>query len=193
MSKYYRRRYYRRRSSGNPTGILVLLLIAAVYSYWAKYHEQIIYAALVILAIVCLIVIRKPLRSLWQVWHRKRNGTKITYSTVEPTIDVDTMTGIEFEHYVAKLLEERGYTDIKLTERYDLGVDIIARKGGIIWGVQVKRSSGMVKAIAVRQVVTALKHYGCDRAMVITNGTYSRPAINLAKSNNCVLVSNVGS
>jgi restriction system protein len=174
-------------------GILALILMAAVYSYWTKFHDQIIHAALIVLAIVCLLLVRKPLRSLWQRWRRKRHGIKVTYSTAEPAIDVNTMTGIEFEHYVAKLLEERGYTDIKLTERYDLGVDIIACKGGIIWGVQVKRSSGLVKAIAVRQVVTALKHYGCDRAMVVTNGTYSRPAINLAKSNNCVLVSNVGS
>lgn len=89
---------------------------------------------------------------------------------------------------MSQWLKERGYTDVRLTERYDLGVDIIARKHGVTWGVQVKRCNGMVKVNAVRQVVTALKHYKCDRAMVVTNGTYSRPALQLAKSNSCLLV-----
>lgn len=67
--------------------------------------------------------------------------------------DVDTMDGTMFEYYVAQLLIDRGYTNVSLTERYDYGVDIIAEKDGIRWGVQTKRYSGLVKAAAVRQVV----------------------------------------
>jgi restriction system protein len=101
---------------------------------------------------------------------------------------IDTMTGLDFEKYVAKLLETQGYSYIGLTEKYDLGVDIIAYKDGSRWGIQVKRYSYMVKAEAVRQVVTALKSYQCDRSMVITNSTYSKVARRLADSNGCVLV-----
>ena len=75
-----------------------------------------------------------------------------------------------------------------LIEKYDYGVDIIAEKDGIRWGVQVKRYSNMVKAEAVRQVVTALIRYKCDRAVVVTNSTFSRPARELATDNKCVLV-----
>lgn len=57
---------------------------------------------------------------------------------------------------------------MQLTEHYDLGVDIVARKDGVTWGVQVKHYSGLVGINAVRQVVVALKMYGCDRAMVVT-------------------------
>ena len=102
------------------------------------------------------------------------------------------MTGLEFERYVARLLKTRGYSHIKLTEEYDYGIDIIAEKDGIRWGIQVKRCSGLVKANAVRQVVTALKKYNCDIAMVISNSTYSKVAKELAKSNQCVLVDRNG-
>jgi HJR/Mrr/RecB family endonuclease len=53
---------------------------------------------------------------------------------------------------------------------------------------QAKRYSNMVGATAVRQVYTALARYGCDRAMVVTNNIFSRPAKILAQDTNCILV-----
>ena len=97
------------------------------------------------------------------------------------------MTGLEFEKYVAKYLKNQGYKT-KLTEKYDLGIDIVAVKDGIRYGVQVKRYKGVVGANAVRQAVTALNLYECDRAMVITNSYFSKTAIILARSNACFLV-----
>lgn len=99
------------------------------------------------------------------------------------------MTGLEFERHVARLLKAKDFKHVKLTEKYDLGIDIIAQKDGVNWGIQVKRYSGLVGADAVRQVVTALPIYNCDRAMVVSNSTFSNPAIELAHVNSCVLVS----
>lgn len=107
-------------------------------------------------------------------------------------LDFDNMTGLEFERSVAILLKQNGFRKITLTERYDFGVDIIAHKEGVRWGIQAKRHSGIVKANAVRQVVTGLRVYGCDRAMVITNSTYSSTAKRLAQANDCVLVDRSG-
>lgn len=101
---------------------------------------------------------------------------------------VDGMDGLVFEIYIANVLENQGYTNIELTEKYDFGVDIIAVKDGIRWGIQVKRYSGLVKADAIRQVVTGLRVYDCDRAMVITNSIFSNVAVRLANSNECVLI-----
>jgi restriction system protein len=111
-----------------------------------------------------------------------------SYKQSASLAEIDNMTGLEFEHYVAKLLDSQGYGAIRLTEEYDYGVDIIAVKNGITWGIQVKRYSGLVKANAVRQVVTALRKYHCDRAMVITNSTYSEVAKDLARVNDCLLI-----
>ena len=85
-------------------------------------------------------------------------------------------------------LKSQGYKHVRLTEKYDLRVDIIAEKDDIGWGIQVNRYKGLVKADAVRQVVTALKFYNCDRPMVVTNSSFSQTAKELAGSNGCVLV-----
>lgn len=190
MSRYYRRRYYSRRKNSSSGGIIGIAIILAVvaYSYGAALNRALTYAVITGLAVLGLIVIQKIVVKLWRWWSARRRRTRISYSTLDLETEVDTMTGLEFERYVAALLKRQGYTNIKMTERYDWGVDIIARKDGITWGVQVKRSSDMVKAAAVRQVVTALSHYNCDRAMVVSNGIYSRPARELAKSNDCLLI-----
>jgi len=106
--------------------------------------------------------------------------------------NIDAMDGLDFEQYVATLLRTNGFRKVSLTEKYDFGVDIIAEKDGVRWGIQTKRYSGLVKADAVRQVVTGLKLYDCDRAMVITNSTYNSVARKLAHANNCVLVDRTG-
>lgn len=105
---------------------------------------------------------------------------------------VDTMDGLDFEWYVADLLRANDFRNVYLTEKYDFGVDIVAEKDGVRWGVQVKRYSGLIKADAVRQVVTGLRLYGCGRAMVITNSTYSAVARRLAAGNDCVLIDRTG-
>jgi len=101
---------------------------------------------------------------------------------------IDKMTGLEFERCVATALGRQGYKKVKFTERYDYGIDIVANKNGIRWGIQVKRHGGLVKANAVRQAVTALKKYNCTRAMVVSNSYFSKYAAELAKCNDCVLV-----
>ena len=124
--------------------------------------------------------------------HKKTNKLKTIFnlktSNFNTLKDIDNMTGIQFERYVAKLLKTKGYTNIKLTEKYDLGIDIIATKDNIRYGIQVKRYSYPVKADAIRQVVTALNYYNCDKAMVITNSTFTKTAIKLAQSNGCRLI-----
>ena len=102
--------------------------------------------------------------------------------------DIDSMDGVAFEYYLAKVFRSRGYSDVRVTEKYDLGVDLVAKKDGITWGIQAKRYKSKVKADAVRQVYTGLNRYKCDRAMVVTNSFFTRPAIELAKDNNCALV-----
>lgn len=101
---------------------------------------------------------------------------------------VDVMDGFVFEKYVAELLKNQGFANVRLTEKYDLGIDAIADKDGERWGIQIKRNRGKTKAESVRQAVTALNHYQCTRAMVISNSLFTNSARQLAASNKCVLV-----
>jgi restriction system protein len=178
------RRYYRRRRKNNSlSGTLLLVGIIVVAGLYSKLSAQdigmLIGGALLLAGIVIALVL---------FIHFKRRQHEKQKLRALNLVDTDYMDGLAFEKYVAELLKSQGYTKVTLTERYDLGVDIIALKDGVRWGVQVKRYSNMVKAAAVRQVVTALNQYGCQRAMVVTNSTFSRPAKVLANSNDCVLI-----
>lgn len=152
---------------------LFFVLLAGVA---ITYRTFVLYVLVIIAAFVILRLIVRLYRTIRTLLVNRR----LTH--------VDDMDGIEFDSYVAGVLKNCGYTNIEITEKYDYGVDIIAIKNGVRWGIQVKRNSGLVKADAVRQVVTGLRLYGCDRAMVITNSVFSNVAIQLAKSNQCVLI-----
>jgi restriction system protein len=161
--------------------ILLVLLAALVYSDHANHfvsNNLIFYAVLIGIVILALFVSLKIIT-------RMRVRRDLISSN---HLSIDTMHGIEFERYIARLLPRLGYRHIRLTERYDLGLDIVAEKGNIRWGIQVKRQSYPVKIEAVRQAVAALNHYKCDRSMVITNNNFSPAARQLANSNDCILV-----
>src|SRR4051794_2679373 len=76
-------------------------------------------------------------------WNRIRRRAQLATLT-----DVDTMDGLTFEEYVANLLRCHDYRHVRLTERSDFGVDIIAEKAGERWGVQTKRYAGRVSDYA---------------------------------------------
>jgi restriction system protein len=178
--RYYRRR--RRRQDPTITMISVIGLLALAYLASLPAEKL----QLLITAVVLIVCTFFAVTFFIKYKIRQRELKKLRALEV---IDADYMDGLAFEKYVAELLKNQGYKKVALTERYDLGVDIIATKDGSRWGVQVKRYSNMVKAEAVRQVVTALNKYNCQRAMVVTNSTFSRPAKVLAESNDCILIS----
>lgn len=165
-----------RRYSHRGGLISLILLASMIYTYW----DYIDYALVALLALFSIKLIVKIVKKTYTLLKNRRLQ------------DVDSMDGTSFEYYVAQLLIDRGYSNVSLTEHYDYGVDIIAEKDGIRWGIQAKRYSGLVKAGAVRQVVTGLRLYKCDRAMVITNSTFSNVAKRLADGNDCVLVDRNG-
>jgi HJR/Mrr/RecB family endonuclease len=181
--RHMARRYYRRRRRSSPSGAVILIgLLVVAWAYNSLSAEDInqiaTYGIALTVAIFAIALFIKF--KLAQRQKRKLRALEL--------IDTEYMDGLAFEKYVAELLKGQGFSKVTLTERYDYGIDIIALKDGVRWGVQVKRHSNMVKAEAVRQVVTALNKYNCQRAMVVTNSTFSRPARVLAESNNCVLI-----
>ncbi len=98
------------------------------------------------------------------------------------------MTGVAFENQMVIWLKSQGYEAVAKTEYFDMGIDILASKEGIRYGIQVKRSKQPVGVAAIRAAVTGLNSYQCDRAMVITNSTFTYKALKLAKDNDCALI-----
>ena len=98
--------------------------------------------------------------------------------------------GHAYERAVARYLRCHGYWCVKVTGASggDYGVDITARRGLFRkYAVQCKRYSNPVGVRAVQEVVGGMKMYNCNRAMVITNSTYTKPARRLAGENGVVL------
>jgi len=155
--------------TGTPSNLIIDLLMVSL-----------------LLAAICYVLVYPLMDTFKEV--RSYKEVRRIIKLKQSNDHIDTMSWKEFEIFVAKWLKREGYVNIQLTEHYDLGVDVIAEKDGIKYGVQVKHYTNMVKIEAVRQVVVALKLYKCDRAMVITNSYFSRPAKQLAASQNCVLI-----
>lgn len=179
MARRYK--YYRKRSASPFEGLPFLAGLFTIFGLWQLQRTDssaFLYACVAVF-FVLIIIISLVIRQY------RQNQRRIHALDIAA---IDTMDPLEFEVYVGKLFKHQGFTDILLTEKYDLGVDIVAKKDGFIWGIQVKRYNGLVKAEAVRQVVTALIRYKCNRAMVVTNSTFSRPARELAADNNCILI-----
>lgn len=102
--------------------------------------------------------------------------------------NIDNMSGVEFEHYVCRLLQHRGFVAEVTAASNDFGVDIVAHRGNDKVAVQVKRYSKNVSRTAISDAVAGRTHYGCSASMVITNCYFTKGAIEFAKSTGCVLV-----
>lgn len=124
---------------------------------------------------------------LWLAYkqHMRRKALRALQIT-----HIDTMTGEEFEEYVAELLRCQGYKTRMTPRSGDYGVDIIASKDGIKTAVQIKRYSKKLDQKPIREAVTgmAVRQYGCTKAMVVTNSTFTKAAEFLAKESGCELV-----
>jgi len=171
-------RRYHNKSTDSGTFIVFLIILATIEIGY--YHKETSHVAPIIIGcLITLILLKFTLRL------RKRIKLRRQAVTLQ---EVDYMSGLEFEQYIANLLRKHDFKKVSLTEKYDMGVDIIAEKNGQRWGIQTKRYSGLVKAEAVRQVIAGLNSYKCDKSMVITNSTFSKYAIKLAQSNHCILI-----
>jgi hypothetical protein len=94
--------------------------------------------------------------------------------------NIDAMTGYEFEDFVVDLFIKLGYVVEKRKRSHEQGLDLLLLKHGERIAVQVKRYKRPVGNRAVQQVNAARKYYNCQRAIVVTNSTFTTPAKQLA-------------
>ena len=107
-------------------------------------------------------------------------------STTE--VDFDTMDGQQFERFCARLLIKNGYEDVSLTKGSgDQGIDIIAYRDGIKYGIQCKCYSSDIGNAAVQEVFAGKTFYKCNIGIVLTNQHFSPSAIQLAETNGIIL------
>lgn len=146
------------------TGVMLIALKSEVKEKLAAHPvgAAVLYASMLV-AMVCIIVLtcRKP-RTL--------------------TLEVlDSLDGAAFENACAKLLLANGFENIKLTKASgDFGVDILAERDGLLYGVQCKRYNSKLDSRPIQEISAGMAYYNCDVGAVMTNSTFTVHAAELA-------------
>ncbi len=98
--------------------------------------------------------------------------------------EINNMTGVQFESYVAELLRKKGHS-VQLTPKTgDYGVDLIM-DGHV--AIQCKRYGKGVGVKAIQEVYSGMQHYGCSSAIVATNSVFTANAKTLANELGVIL------
>lgn len=130
----------------------------------------------VIFFIIVISIIKRFINKI----HKKHKYRKLKNSGI---FEIDKFDGKTFENYLYAVFTSQGYKVLETKVTRDQGADLIIIKDGVKTVVQAKRHSSKISNKAVQEAVAAIKHYSCDNAMVVTNSYFTKPAIELAKSN----------
>lgn len=95
---------------------------------------------------------------------------------------LDTMGGLDFEHYCADLLAANGFVEVEVTQASgDYGVDILAEKDGVTYAIQCKRYNNLVGVKAVQEAYAGRDFYDRMVGCVLTNQYFTKPAAEAAR------------
>ena len=101
---------------------------------------------------------------------------------------MDELEGHDFEYYCADLLKKRGFLDVEVTKGSgDFGIDILAEKDGITYGVQCKCYNAPVGVFAVQEAYAGRDYYERMVGVVMTNQYFTAPAVKMARKLNVLL------
>lgn len=107
---------------------------------------------------------------------------------VDSLIRVDDMEGHEFEHFCAELLKKNGFKNVRVTSGSgDQGIDVLATKDSISYGIQCKCYSSDVGNKAVQEAIAGRGFYDCHIGAVLTNRFFTQSARELAKKEKILL------
>ena len=102
---------------------------------------------------------------------------------------VNYMSGTEFEHFMADVFKKQGYVVETTPGSGDQGVDLLLTIDDRYIAVQLKRYSAKpVGNDAVQEVVAGMFHYRAKEAWVITTTSFTKKAVQLAKSTRVRLI-----
>ena len=111
----------------------------------------------------------------------------------QPTIETnmnnfDSMSGIEFELFCKNILQINGFQNLRTTKGSgDQGIDLLAEKDGIQYGIQCKCYSSDIGNKAVQEAFAGKTFYNCHVVAVLTNQYFTKSATELAQSNKVLL------
>ena len=101
---------------------------------------------------------------------------------------IDELEGHDFEAYCADLLAKNGFYDVEITKGSgDYGLDILAERDGITYGIQCKRYDKPIGVAAVQQAYAGRDYYRRMVGAVMTNQYFTDAAVKMAQVLNVIL------
>lgn len=96
--------------------------------------------------------------------------------------ELDEIEGHDFEYFCADLLKKRGFVDVTVTKGSgDYGVDVLAEKDGVTYGIQCKAYATPVGVKAVQEAYAGKEYYDRMVGAVLTNQYFTKPAVEATK------------
>lgn len=108
-----------------------------------------------------------------------RTKENFHYYTIK---EIDLMSGNEFEEFIAVMFRYMGYSTKITKASGDQGIDVLAKKGSLVLGIQAKCYSGAVGNSAIQEAHAGIFYYHCNQGIVITNSYFTKSAVELAKA-----------
>lgn len=137
----------------------------------------------IIVQIISLSLKRKKIRPAHSSVNDSKKDEQIPFDK-----PYDEMEGHEFEYFCGDILGKSGFTEIEVTKGSgDQGIDIIAYKDDIKYGIQCKCYSQNIGNKAVQEAFAGKTFYGCHIAAVLTNQYFTKSAHELAQKNGVLL------
>ncbi|MBN2526417.1 MAG: restriction endonuclease [Deltaproteobacteria bacterium] len=156
-----RRPYSRGGKIRNWAGTSAVFLVVASLAFLRFRMDEWLVGAMAVLFVLLIYLVRQ--------WEHNRTMAH-----------VDELSGHQFERYLKKVFQASGYkARVVGTEGADFGADLIVEKDGIRFAVQAKNYDRTVHKVgndAVQQAIAGATYYKCERAMVVTNGGFTKAA-----------------
>jgi HJR/Mrr/RecB family endonuclease len=91
----------------------------------------------------------------------------------------ENISPFDFEYFVARLLQEMGYTTEVTKKTGDYGIDIIAKKGKMIVAVQCKRHNekNLIGNVLIQQLLGSMQFINASHCIFITTSSFTKNAI----------------
>lgn len=170
----------KRKNIKRKMWILAILLIAAeitVRENISLHFNLRMVFEVYLFALFCLIGLKVVLKSY----------KRFKYLNSTLTV-IDKMEGHEFENYLEVQFQNLGYKVTNVGKNgKDFGVDLLLYRDGVKTAVQAKRYNGKVGVKAVQEVVSGREYYKADKALVVTNSYFTKPAADMARECDVIL------
>lgn len=119
---------------------------------------------------------------------RTKDASKRNRINQSGILEVDKMTGIQFEQFLMVRYSKMGYKVKETPTTGDFGADLVLSKDATKIVVQAKCYSKSVGIKAVQEAFSAKEHYKSNEAWVVTNNYFTKAAKKLAESTNVRLI-----